>query len=156
MCLLEPCHWLAPCQLADRAFDAQRSRAVGRMGRLGFTLLKLPLEDLTKQHEREPQNHEAQPQMFNDFEQSPRVPWENIPTPIHFSNIWRQPAKMLKMSILNVILAIYGPSTQHTENDAPETHSGNMWAQAAKMLKMNIRAGKAVRLHTFETPSQGF
>ena len=74
----------------------------------------------------------------------------------HSSNIWRQAAKMLKMMILSVILAISGPSTQHTENDAPETHSGNMWAQAAKMLKMNIRAGKAVRLHTFETPSRGF
>ena len=29
---------------------------------LGFTLLKLPLDDLTKKHEREPQNHEREPQ----------------------------------------------------------------------------------------------
>ena len=38
--------------------------------RLGFTLLKLPLEDFTKKHERERQNHEAQrpqPQVFNVF-----------------------------------------------------------------------------------------
>ena len=63
---------------------------------------------------------------------------------------------MLKTSILSTILAMSGPSTQNAENEAPETHSGNIWAQAAKMLKMNTRAGKAVRLHTFETPSQGF
>ena len=72
------------------------------------------------------------------------------------SNIWRQAAKMLKMRILSVILAISGPSTQHAENEAPETYSGSVWAQAAKMLKMNIRAGKAVRLHTFEIRSRGF
>ena len=29
---------------------------------LGFTLLKLPLDDLTQKHEREPQNHEREPQ----------------------------------------------------------------------------------------------
>ena len=62
---------------------------------------------------------------------------------------------MLQTSILSIILAMSGPSTQHAENEAPETHSGNIWAQAAKMLKMNIRAGKVVRLHTFETPSRG-
>ena len=63
---------------------------------------------------------------------------------------------MLETSILTIILAISGSSTQHAKNTPPDTHSGNIWAQAAKMLKMNIRAGKAVRLHTFETPSRGF
>ena len=73
----------------------------------------------------------------------------------HSNNIWRQAAKMLKTNILSIILAISGSSTQHAKHTPPDTHSGNTWAQAAKMLKMNIRAGKAVRLYTFETPSRG-
>ena len=63
---------------------------------------------------------------------------------------------MHKTRILSIILAISGSSIQHAKNTPPDTHSGNIWAQAAKMVKMNIRAGKAVRLHTFETPSLGF
>ena len=105
---------------------AQRSRAVGRLGLSFWQYLAPGAKMFNKEH---PETHS--------------------------SNIWRQAAKMLKLSILSIILAMSGPSTQHAENEAPDTHSGNIWAQAAKMLKMNTRAGKAVRLHTFETPSRG-
>ena len=68
--------------------------------RLGFTLLELPLYDFTKNHEREPQNHEAR----NEVAQV--APWKDPPP-------W----------------------------------GARFWI---------CEAGKAVRLHTFETPSRGF
>ena len=60
VCLLDRASGRCPASspIAPSALSGL-GRSAGEESRLGFTLLKLPLDDLTKNHEREPQNHEA-------------------------------------------------------------------------------------------------
>ena len=72
--------------------------------------------------------------------------------------IFAQARKALKISLLELILAIsgpmppkcsklafwgpfwpyLGPGPQSAQNEVPETHSGHIWAQAGKVLKMRL------------------
>ncbi len=63
---------------------------------------------------------------------------QNEPPEAHSGHIWHQAAKMLKVSLLRLILAISGARQPKCQNEPPEAHSGYIWRQAAKILKMSL------------------
>jgi len=51
---------------------------------------------------------------------------------------WHQASKMLKLSLLRLILAVSGTSSRNAQNNAPEARSDHVWHQATEILKISF------------------